>query len=443
MLFGTSGIRGLYGSEVTESLAMRITNLFADCDVAVARDTRTTGESLAFSAISGALGKGNNVRYIGIAPTPTLAFATKKNKCCGIMVTASHNPPEYNGLKLYRNGMEIGRAAEQELEKAYGSNEKMEFSAWDKVGKVIDESSAVLEHAEMIKELVNGDAIAKKKPKVVVDCNGAGAVITPMVLRELGCEVIEMNSGLSGFSRPSEPNVTNLKWLSAKILETKADLGIGHDGDADRTAVLDEKGEMLALDVQLALMMEHQLGKAGKKGRKTVVSTVEASLCVRNAAEAAGAEIEITPVGSNFVSEVLDKKGAVFGGEPCGEYVFSEGLHVPDGILTAAKFVEIFSEKGKLSELGGKYRPYPMLRDKFPAKDKYGTVEKAKADITSKKWDATVRADDGIRVDEKDGWFLIRASGTEPFVRLTMEYKNPEILNKKADELSVLIRKYL
>ncbi len=443
MLFGTSGIRGVYGKEVDEKLAMKIANLFADCDVVIGRDTRTTGESLAFAAIAGVLGRGKNVIYLGIVPTPTLAFATQKYKCKGIILTASHNPSEYNGIKLYDNGAEISRNCEKELEKRF-EKEKMQFTNWDKVGKMIDDHTILQEHAAFIQKLVNVTTIKTRKPKVVVDANGAGTVMTSSLLRELSCNVVEINNQLIGFSRESEPNTENLKGLSVKVREVNADLGIGHDSDADRTVVVDENGEVLALDVQLAIMIEHELenekNKIKYKNQKLkIISTVEASLCVRDAVTMSGAEIIITPVGSLYVSEAMENEDAIFGGEPCGEYIFRDALCVPDGILTAAKFVEIFCEKGKLSELKKKYCVYPMLREKFKCDNsiKYKIVEKIKKEIKTK---GRLRDDNGIRVDETDGWFLIRASGTEPYVRLTMEYKSNKKLEKTANRLREIIK---
>lgn len=439
MLFGTSGIRDLYGTKVNEQLALKIANLFAYKDVVVARDTRTTGETLAFAAISGIISRGKNAVYIGIAPTPTLALATKKYKCRGIMITASHNPSEYNGLKFYDNGREIGKDAEKELERRY-EKETPIYAAWDKVGKRIDDHEILQEHANYITNRVDARAIAAKKPRVVVDCNGAGSVLTPIVLEQLGCDVVAINRELVGFTRASEPNAENLKGLAAKVREQRADLGIGHDGDADRAVVVDETGEVLPLDVQLAIMQESEIEKTKIK---KVVSTVEASFCVREAAERMGAEVVITPVGSNFVADAV-LEGAAFGGEPCGEYVFAKGLNVPDGVMTAAKFVELYCMKGKLSALKKKYKTYSMLREKFKCDNerKYALVEEITKSIPKTK-DAKLRTDDGLRVDEADGWFLIRASGTEPYIRLTMEYKHGAKLEANANELREIIKKII
>jgi phosphoglucosamine mutase len=439
-MFGTSGIRGIYGKEVNEELALKIANIFAEKDVVVARDTRNTGEALVNAVIAGILSAGKNAIFIGIAPTPTLALSTKKYRCNGIMITASHNPPEYNGLKLFSEGVEISRKKEKEIKEKYKKN-KLNYANWDSLGQLRKDGRALEEHKELIKNLVEKTAIKTKKPRVVVDANGAGTVITPPILRELGCEVITINDSLVGFSRGAEPNAENLKMLSEKVVEEGADLGIGHDGDGDRTIIVDERGNVLNFDVQLAIIVEHELEK-NTSAKKKVVSTVEASLIVRETVENAGGELIITPVGSLYVSEALEREDAIFGGEPCGEYIFKNGVHVPDGILTAAKFVEVFCEKGMLGELSKKYKTYPVVRRKFLCENskKAEVVRKIKKEI---KLSGKLREEDGIRIDDEEGWFLIRASGTEPAIRLTAEYKNVEMLNKRVEELSAIIKKYI
>ena len=173
-----------------------------------------------------------------------------------------------------------------------------------------------------------------------------------------------------------------------------------------------------------------------------IISTVEASLCIRESVETSSAGLFITPVGSLYVSETMEKENALFGGEPCGEYIFRDGLPVPDGILTAVKFVEIFCKHGKLSELKKRYKTYPMIREKFKCDNskKYEIVKKIAKEI---KLTGKRNEDDGLRIDEQNGWFLIRASGTEPYVRLTAEYKNTEMLDKRAEELREIIKKNL
>ena len=163
---------------------------------------------------------------------------------------------------------------------------------------------------------------------------------------------------------------------------------------------------------------------------------VEASLTIRDVVEGNGGRIDITPVGSTYVGDMLEGSGAVFGGEPCGEYIYAGGVHVPDAVLAAAKFAEIFCEKGRFSALRRRYRQNFMARERFETPDKHAAMERIKRSIDIR---GEVRADDGIRVDEEDGWFLIRASGTEPIVRLTMEYKTKGRLDERKARLESII----
>lgn len=433
-MFGTSGIRGLYGKEITEELAYKVANVFADKDVVIARDTRKTSESLANAAISGILAAGKNEIDLGIVPTPTLALYTVNQKCNGIMITASHNPEEYNGIKLFKDGKEISRKNEEKFLAKFNKGTKL--SKWDAVGKMNSDSSAIEAHKNMIKKLVDAEAIGKRKPKVIVDSNGAAAVITAKLLHELGCEVVSINAQLLGFTRGSEPCTENLHEAIKLLKSQNADLAVAHDGDGDRCIVIDDKGEVLPLDVQLAIMIENEINKAKNK---KIITTVESSLLVRETIESNGNQIIIGPVGSTYISHELEEKKAIFGGEPCGEYIFATAdHHTPDGVLAAAKFVEIFVKHGKLSELKRKYKTYPMTREKFQC-EKKNKNEAIREIIKKIKISGKRNEQDGLRIDENDGWFLIRASGTEPVIRLTMEYKSKEKLEEKAKELKKII----
>lgn len=434
MLFGTSGIRDLYGTKITPQLAMGIANVFAKKGekIAVASDLRETSEILKEAAISGILAKGANAVDLGEVPTPTLAYYAQRKKCVGIMITASHNPSEYNGMKLYRGGREIPEKEEWEVEAKYGKG--MELAKWNEAGKCAAYADAVREHIEMVKGNVDVEKIRSRKIKVVADCNGIGSVITPKLLQELGCEVVEINKVKMGFMRGSEPNAENLADLGKKVREVGADLGIGHDGDADRAMILDEKGEMLGLDMQFAVVIEHELMHMNG----TVVSTVEASLLIRETVEKNGGKNIVVGVGSANVSEAMENNvDAVFGGEPAGEYIFKNGVNTPDGILAAAKFLEIFAEKGKLSELKRRYRTYPILREKFKCADRKKAMEKIMKTLSLGGKRNTI---DGIREDFEDGFVLVRASGTEPIIRLTAEFANERRLKEVGGKARETIR---
>lgn len=462
-MFGTSGIRGIYGKEINECLAERIAYIFASMQpegskFVIGRDIRKSGPGLLAAVTRGAHAAGCDVIDLGVVPTPTVALATKKHSCHGIMITASHNPPEHNGLKLIKDTKEIGKPLEQEITRRYKeqNNNQVNKTSSQKITNEIGndatlyhDNEIIENHIEMVLCLVNHKAIARKKPKVVVDCNGAAAVISPYMLERLGCEVISVNASLDCFNRPSEPNKENLRHLPALIKSANADFAIAHDGDSDRCVVLDENGEMIPFDVQLAIMIEHELASKqnpkqqnNKTQNNRIIATVEASLAIRDVVKQAGGSIDITPVGSTYVSNLMEENGALFGGEPCGEYVYRDGVHVPDAILAAAKFVEIFATKGRFSAIKAGYTQNPMAREKFPADNKHAAMEKIVAEVSKMHWGSgiKIRDDDGIRVDEEDGWFLIRASGTESIIRLTMEYNNQMRLDERKGQLVALIK---
>ena len=426
----------MFGKEVTPELAFKVGAAIGQKGkpVVVARDTRSTGEALMRGLAAGAMSCGSNIIDIGIAPTPTLALASLKHNANAAIITASHNPPEYNGIKLFSSGKEFTRQQEAEVCSKVQSG-KFARVAWNEAGKMSSEDVLSV-HKKLVLSLVNVVLIRKTKPKVLIDAgNGAGSVLTPLVLREAGCEVIERDCEPSGnFKRGLEPNHENLKETAKAVVAAGADLGIAHDGDADRAIVIDEKGELLGLDTQLVLIIEKELEK--KKG--AIVSTVEASLAIREAVEAKKQQIFITPVGSLFVEQEVAKRKAVFGGEPCGEYIFPAGIPAPDGVLASLKFVELFCEKGKLSKLASGVRKYPMRRMKFPCQAKEKAMEKIRKEAD---FGVKPNTSDGLRFDMNEGWLLIRASGTEPIIRLTCEAKTEKRLSELCAQAEDIIKK--
>lgn len=415
-MFGTSGIRGIFNVDVTAELALSTALAFSrkGDTLFIGRDTRPSGLVLENALATGALSAGADVIRLGVAPTPTVALASRSS--LGAMVTASHNPPEYNGIKLFWHGEEISREAEREIEKKV-KERKWNLSA---PGKDSVSDSAIREHSHMLLKSVDNSLIARKKPKVLVDAgNGAGSVIMPYVLREAGCKVIGLNCEPSGFfARPLEPNAQNLEQTSKIARAVGADLTIAHDGDADRAIILDEKGELLGLDTQLALMCGEILGE--RKG--AVVTTVEASLAIREAIEKAGGKALTTSVGSLNVAQSIKKNRGIFGGEPCGEYIFPKNHLVPDGIMAGLKFVELFCRIGSLHAASEKVKVYPMKRAKYPCKDRKASMTKILE--KAKSLGGKQNREDGVRADFEDGWVLIRASGTEPIIRITCEHRD-------------------
>ncbi|MEM4389222.1 MAG: phosphoglucosamine mutase [Candidatus Micrarchaeia archaeon] len=433
-LFGTSGIRGVFGREVTGELALAVGRAVVravDDRVVVARDTRASGLALENAFVAGVLEAGGEVLRAGIAPTPALALASKRRGCAGAMMTASHNPPEYNGIKLFERGNELSARGERRVERAMGKARVTAGGVDERLEGVVEE------HIALALAGVDVGTISERAPKVVVDsANGAASVATPYALRRAGCKVVGLNCDVSGdFARGLEPNETNLQRTGAFVRACGADFGIAHDGDGDRCVILDERGKMLGLDVQLALMA----GKALEKRKGVIVTTVEASLAVREAVEERGGRLIITPVGSRGVAEAMRRSAAVFGGEPCGEYIFPGELTVPDGIATALHFAEMFAEAGKLSELASQIKVYPMRRAKIPCSNK----ERAMAVIRreASRLGGRQSTIDGVRVDFEEGWMLIRPSGTEPVIRITCEHHSEKGLRELWAKAQAIVKR--
>lgn len=439
-LFGTSGIRGVFGAEVTPELALKVGYSLgaAGAKIVVGRDTRASGTVLARALSAGALAAGADVIGLGMLSTPTLGHATAKFNCLGAMITASHNPPEYNGIKIFEKGAEATLAREREIEKGVASTKPPHID-WRRLGSPSAYEGAIADHIKIALSQVDVQLITKKKPKVMVDAgNGAASVISPFALQQAGCQVVGVNCEPSSmFARKLEPNAENLSDFAALVKACRADMGIAHDGDGDRAVIIDERGEMLGLDAQLALMCESELEKAGRKG--TVVTTVEASLAVRETIEKHGGKAEIVPVGSRIVGERVAERKGVFGGEPCGEYVYPKASLLADGTLTALKFVELMCAKGKYGAQRLRVKTYPLMRGKYPAKDRQKAMKRIAGDMGKLKGKRT--SSDGIRIDFENSWVLVRASGTEPIIRITCEARDEAACRELYSKAEAIVKR--
>jgi len=409
-LFGSSGIRGVVNKDFTPELAAKIgmaVGTRAKCAV-VGMDSRTSGPMIAAAVSSGLMAAGCDVFEAGLVTTPTLAEAARTMNC-GVMVTASHNPPEYAGIKLWNpDGSGFGVSQSAAVEKLLESK-KFKLKSWDQVGKKHVLPEAIDTHACRILA-----GVGTSKLKVVVDCaNGPASTITPIVLQRMGCKVITLNSNPDGNfpGRPPEPIEENLTDLKNAVVSMKADLGIAHDGDADRMVAIDDKGMFLGGDQLLALF-------AKRFAKKKVVVTVDTSMAIDDYIDA---KIIRTRVGDVFVSVEVKKSKAEFGGEPSGTWIFPDQSYCPDGILAAARLVEMASKK-KLSELTSKIPRYQMLRGAVSYNPKFKEMILRNLDkaMRALKCDELLTLD-GYRLQYEDGWALVRPSGTEPKIRLLAE----------------------
>jgi len=446
-LFGSSGVRGLVNIDLTPTLVCNVASAVATYSKAkkavVAKDTRVSGDVIEAALVSGLVSCGVDVLLAGVVPTPVCAYAVKRfNADIGFMITASHNPPEYNGIKVFNNNCTSYTIPDQEAVEKIISQKTFMFSGWQELGKVtpIDAEDAYL-------ELVLGKITLKKQWHIIVD-PGCGATFkfAPKLLTALGCKVTTINSQPDGFfpARKSEPTVDSLQSLSKIVKALQADLGVAFDGDGDRVAFVDQKGLFIDLDNSLAAYSAYVL-KHHISG--TVVTTVEASMCIETLARKYNGHVTRTPVGDIYISESVNHLGAVFGGEPCGAWVHPQMHLCPDGPLSAALLLLALEKENKsLSEFVSEVPKYSTERKKFQCSNeikhelimKLGyTFKNAFSDYTGF---STV---DGIRLALKNGWLLVRASGTEPLIRLTVEGESEEVAKDITQKASALIHKLI
>lgn len=435
-IFGTDGVRGIVNDELTPKLALELCmslGTFIDGGtVAIGMDTRISGEMFKNAAISGLLATGCRVVDVGIAPTPAINYYVRDETDAGIIITASHNPREYNGLKFVAgDGIGLSKEAERKIEQIY-TEKKFRQVEWDGTG-ALSTDDAIQRYKEGIKKLVNVEKIQKRNFKVVVDTGcGAGGVVTPSLLRELGGTVITLNAQLDGTfpKRPPEPTGEVLGDLIALVQRSGADLGVAHDGDADRVVLVDENGSFVNEDMLLAICAKDAL----QEGGGVVVTPVSSSLCVKDVVEQYGGELVWTLIGSTHVARKMIELGAVFGGEGNGGLIFPRHQYCRDGAMAVAKILEMICEK-KMSQLVDEIPRYYNVKKKVKVIDKEGVMEKVLGKLK-----CNIDTTDGVKIWYDDGWVLIRASGTEPIIRIYAESKSKERVNELAQESIRLIK---
>ncbi len=443
--FGTSGIRGKVGEFLTPELALRAGRALGEYlgggRVAVGRDTRVHGDAIASAVIAGLLSQGCEVVDVGVVCTPTLGcYVSEEGLDAGVMVTASHNPPEYNGIKFWNSdGMAFTPDQEREIEEIMDG--EPEYPDWREFKGVTREEGAPEVHVERILREVEADG---EGLRVVVDCaNGPSSLVTPTVLREMGCEVITINAHLDGHfpGRHPEPRPEHLRELMRTVRSVDADLGIAHDGDADRVVFVTEEGEFAGYDEVLALVCRRILEE---KGAGKVAVNVDASMVVDEVVRELGGEVVRTKVGDVYVAEAIKREGCVFGGEPNGTWIHPDAHMCPDGPLSAAWMVSLLAEEGRpLSELLEEVPKYPTLRENVECPDELKSKVMECVERRVRENYDEIDTVDGVRVELEDGWALIRPSGTEPVVRVTVEAESEERARELRDEFVSLVEECL
>ena len=429
-LFGTTGVRKVYGSEFNLEMALNLGKalgtLVGEGTVLVARDARTTGLMVADTLSAGLLSTGVNVVRAGIIPTPTLAFITmNRGFDAGVMVTASHNPPEYTGVKFWsKTSMGFTSGEEQQLEEIYVSR-KFKVAPWDRLGNELTTETAADEHIQAIIAKCDADLIKSKSYTVVVDPgNGAACVLTPYLMQKLTGKVVTINGQLDGHfpGRRSEPEESSLGDLIQMVKDIGADLGIAHDGDSDRVVFVTKKGEVVNGDRTIALLAEDYL-MTSKQG--TLVTTVDSSLVLDETVQKRGGKTIRTPVGDIQVAIKVRETDAVMGGEACGVFILPEFQLAPEPFLATCRILEKMARTGRsFGNLIADIPVYPLMKAKLrcPNEKKMLVMQElAKALPEGLEDVIQILTVDGLGITLKEGWILVRPSGTEPVIRITCE----------------------
>ena len=399
MHFGSSGIRSVFDRDLVDcAVALGMVLGRETGRIILGHDSRTTSPAIANAFASGALMEGARLVSAGLVPTPAVAGAVPEGGL-GCMVTASHNPPEYNGMKIFSpGGASLTRARQEQVEARLRGRDPHP-------GKAQPASYGVVEERDILPSYISGITSrisCRKRIRVILDCGGgAGSVASPAILSGIGAEVRALNCSPTGiFPRPSEPLPEALPYIPGLVRRWGAAGAVVHDGDADRMMAFDGKGRFIPGDILLVLFTRYL-------GARRVVTTTDASMAIDE-----WADVTRTPVGDSYVSEAL-LSGGDFGGEPSGAWIFPGQSLCPDGPYAAALFCQMASEWDIAEEIDAIPR-YPVFRESIPCDRSREVLRALGAAVPT----------DGIRVEKEEGWYLVRASGTEPKIRVTAEARS-------------------
>jgi phosphoglucosamine mutase len=431
-LFRAYDIRGVYPKQLDGEAARILGASFAGFlgnrgEVAVGRDVRLSGEELKDGLIAGLISGGCNVTDLGIVSTPLLFFATNRlQKDAGIMITASHNPAEWNGFKLFsKTGCIYGESMEKIKQIAKTKKQNITGTAKGKVSKY---ETVFRDYADFIASQIH----VSKKLKIVADtANGVCGLFVPFLFERQGCEIVTLNEKPDGRfpAHQPEPKESTLGELKKKVVELKADLGVGYDGDGDRAVFIDEKGRLIPGDLSLLVFAKDVLEK--QKGAK-IVCELSCSLAVEEFVKAHGGIHIVEKVGHTFIMDRMTSDHAALGGEKSSHLYFAETKGGDDAIFASLRMAEILSKSNrKLSEIFDSLPQYPSIYEQnFPCSDdlKFQVIEKLKSKFKAE--GRNFIGIDGIKLLDESGWVLMRPSNTEPIIRVTAEAKTEKRLRE-------------
>jgi phosphoglucosamine mutase len=440
-LFGTDGVRGVANKDLTAELAVDLAIAAAHIlgeigaftghrpKAIVGQDSRASGDFLEAAVVAGLTSAGVDVYRVGVLPTPAISYLVKESGAdLGVMISASHNPMPDNGIKFFaRGGDKLADSVEAQIEAHLG--EPWDRPTGNDVGRIINDDSAKQKYLTHLLATINTDLAGLK---VVVDCaNGAASFVAPIAYEKAGAKVTAISATPTGWNINENCGSTHLENLISEVKKSGADLGVAHDGDADRCLLIDHKGEIIDGDYIL-MILASALQAENKLNKKTVVGTVMSNLGFVNAMESDGIAVVKTAVGDRYVLENMLVNNYSLGGEQSGHVILREFSNTGDGLLTALQVMQVVAKSKKsLSELASKMQKYPQVLINVKG-------------VKREKLAASTKISDYIAEQEKslgsNGRILVRASGTESLIRVMVEAKEMQTAQKIADSIAELVR---
>lgn len=438
-LFGTDGVRGVANEELTAELAFKLGQAGAQVlgkdkpkpKIVIGKDTRISGDMLEAALVAGICSVGGDALLAGVVPTPAVSYLTRDlGAAAGVVISASHNPVQDNGIKFFDSeGFKLDDSVEDEIEQAAKAVGDAPRPTGKDVGRAIRIMDAEDRYVSFVKSIVTSDL---KGMKVVVDCaNGAASGVSPKALWELGADVIPIFNDPDGVNINKDCGSTHIEALQQAVLKHKAQIGLAHDGDADRVLAVDEKGQVVDGD-QIMTILAQDLKEKGKLKQDTLVVTVMSNLGLHLALNEKGIKTPQTKVGDRYVLEKMREIGATLGGEQSGHIIFLDYNTTGDGVLTGIQLLQVLKESGKtLSQLAGLMKRLPQVLVNVWVKDKQESMSHPA--VTA----AIAKAEESLG---GQGRILVRPSGTEPLLRIMGEGTDEAEIREVVESIAQVVK---
>ena len=430
VFFGTDGLRGWVNKDLSFDIAYKVGNalgtLKPGAKIIIGRDTRKTGAMITLGVAGGLVNTGADVTDVGICPTSGIAYLTMKlGYDYGVVISASHNPPEYNGIKIFDStGKKVGDKMENQIERNFLHNVAVEYSA---VGTYNYAPRVALAYDEFLE---NSIKTSLKGKTIVLDCShGSSYKIAPAVFRANGAKIIATYCKPNGLNINDKCGSLNINKLQKYVLKYKADMGFAFDGDSDRVIAVDEKGQVVDGD-KIIYLLAKTYHEEGRLGSPTVVGTRHTNMGVEKALNEIGISMLRTDIGDKYVSQKLEEKGLLIGGEQSGHVFVKDVLPTGDGVLNALIIAEMVTKSGKPFSSNFNFKPYSQVNINVKVQDKMRVINSEALSVATEKEEELLGS---------NGRIMIRVSGTEPYIRIMVESQDEQLSKECAERLRVVI----